>query len=82
MAEYHVGSGVFGIYAGTVNPKRKDGIQTWKTKSEVTDEAINAVRDFMKLQAECEKSNYYSYIWEKDNGDKIVLSLEIKENKK
>lgn len=28
MAEYHVTSGAFGIYAGTVNPKRKDGAQT------------------------------------------------------
>ena len=81
MAEYHVSSGAFGIYAGTVNPKRKDGLQTWKTKTDVTDEAIIAVRDYMKLQAKCEKSNYYSYIWEKENGEKLILSLEIKNEK-
>ena len=39
MAEYHVGCGLFEIYAGTLN---KSG-DTWKDKSVVTDEAISAV---------------------------------------
>lgn len=43
MAEYHVGAGLFGIYAGT----REKNQKYWKNKSCVTDEAIEAVRDYM-----------------------------------
>lgn len=39
MAEYHVGCGVFGIYAGTLN---KTG-DMWRNKSDVTLEAMGAV---------------------------------------
>lgn len=35
MAEYHVGCGIAGIYAGTLN---KQGTE-WLNKSEVTEEA-------------------------------------------
>lgn len=79
MAEYHVGSGMFGIYAGTLNPKRKDGLRTWRNRNNVTDEAIEAVKEYMKNQAIMEKSDFYSYTWNGENGKKIVLSLEIKE---
>lgn len=40
MAEYHVGCGAFGIYAGTLMPKNKG---MWRNKSEVTHEALCAV---------------------------------------
>lgn len=44
MAEYHVGCGLFGtIYAGTMMKQRKDGLQLWRSKSDVTDEAVSAV---------------------------------------
>lgn len=43
MAEYHVGCGAFGIYAGILEKNKK----YWKYKSCVTDEAIEAVRDYM-----------------------------------
>ena len=43
MAEYHVGCGAFAIYAGTLNAKNKN---LWQNKTECTDEAINAVRDY------------------------------------
>ena len=43
MADYHVGAGCFGIYAGTINKKG----DLWQNKTECTDEAINAVRDYM-----------------------------------
>lgn len=46
MADYHVGCGIAGIYAGTV---KKNGIE-WQNKSLVTDEAIDAVRDYLMLQ--------------------------------
>lgn len=39
MAEYHVGCGLLGIYAGTLNPKG----DTWRNKSNVTHEALCAV---------------------------------------
>lgn len=36
MADYHVGAGCFGIYAGTLNKKGN----LWQNKTECTDEAI------------------------------------------
>ena len=44
MAEYHVGCGAFGIYAGTLNSKNKS---LWQNKSEVTNEAISAVAQYL-----------------------------------
>lgn len=43
MAEYHVGTGLFGIYAGTLNPKG----DTWRNKSEVTREALCAAARYL-----------------------------------
>ena len=40
MAEYHVGCGAFGIYAGTLEPRNK---KLWRNKSDVTHEALDAV---------------------------------------
>lgn len=42
MAEYHVGCGIMGIYAGTLSKKG----DMWLHKSEVTDEAFNAVAQY------------------------------------
>ena len=47
MAEYHVRCGAFGIYAGTLEPKNKS---LWRNKSDVTEEAIEAVRDHMVME--------------------------------
>lgn len=44
MPEYHVGCGAFGIYAGTLNSKNKN---LWQNKTECTDEALCAVRDYL-----------------------------------
>ena len=46
MAEYHVGCGLFGIYAGTL---KKNG-EEWLHKSDVTDEAILSVIQHMYFQ--------------------------------
>ncbi len=43
MANYHVGCGITGIYAGTLN---KAG-NMWVNKSDVTDEAIKAVAQYL-----------------------------------
>ena len=48
MAEYHVGNGLAGIYAGTLT---KDKTR-WLNKSDVTDEAIAAVFTWMQDKAE------------------------------
>ena len=44
MAQYHVGCGAFGIYAGTLNSKNKS---LWQNKSDVTHEAVSAVAQYL-----------------------------------
>lgn len=48
MAEYHVGCGMAGIYAGMLN---KQGTE-WLNKSEVTEEARMAVAQYEKERME------------------------------
>lgn len=43
MAEYHVGCGLAGIYAGTLNQTGK----LWRNKSDVTEEALCAVAQYL-----------------------------------
>lgn len=43
QTNYHVGAGIFGIYAGTLNPKG----DTWRNKSEVTNEALGAAAQYL-----------------------------------
>ena len=50
---YHVGLEVFGIYAGTI---RKPG--EWKSKSDVTDEALDSVAGYLLLR---EKEVRFTY---------------------
>lgn len=51
--EYHVGCGMFGnIYAGTMAPPRKDGLQMWRNKSDVTKEAIEAAMGHFIMEME------------------------------
>lgn len=54
MANYHVGCGITGIFAGTLN-KRGD---MWVNKSDVTDEAVSAVAQFLLEHEEAMKFNY------------------------
>lgn len=55
MAEYHVGCGAFGIYAGTLNSKNKN---LWQNKTEVTDEAVSAVAQYLLQESKCMKFDY------------------------
>lgn len=79
MAEYHVGCGAFAIYAGTLNSKNKN---LWQNKSEVTDEAIEAVRDYI---VETELGGFDSekksggYAWTLKDGRTVELRVTIKE---
>lgn len=80
MAEYHVGCGAFGIYAGTLNSKNKN---LWQNKSEVTDEAINAVRDYMiqnELGGYDTEIKTQGYIWTLKDGRIIELRITIKDD--
>lgn len=79
MTKYHVGCGAFAIYAGTLNSKNKN---LWQNKSECTDEAIDAVRDYMVLKLlggydECKSAGY---AWDLKNGKVVELTVAIKES--
>lgn len=79
MAEYHVGAGVFGIYAGTLNKAKT----MWQNKTECTDEAINAVRDHMIDELlgglQCAKAKRSGYEWTLKDGRIVKLLVEITE---
>ena len=79
MAEYHVGCGVFGIYAGITNKGKTE----WKTKTECTDEAIDAVRDYMVSEClggfDCPKGKTGGWTWKLKDGRTVELRVSIKE---
>ena len=78
MAEYHVGCGAFGIYAGTLNARNKN---LWGNKTECTEEAINAVRDYMILNSlgglDCKKATKGGYVWTLKDGRTVALIVSI-----
>lgn len=80
MAEYHVGCGFCGIYAGTLEPKNKN---LWRNKSDVTDEAIAAVRDHMvwELLGGYDSPDAFSggWQWKLKDGRTVELRVTIKE---
>ena len=80
MAEYHIGCGAFGIYAGTLNAKNKN---LWQNKTECTDEAINSVRDYMVQELlggfDCEKATTSGYEWKLKDGRVVELRVTIKQ---
>ena len=45
MAEYHVGCGLFGIYAGTLKKSKES--REWKNKTECTNEALCACAQYL-----------------------------------
>lgn len=73
MAEYHVGAGCFGIYAGTLN-KRGD---MWQNKTECTDEALAAVRDYLFDKIEGGKSEF-GYEWTRKDGRIVTLMVSVR----
>lgn len=78
MTEYHVGCGAFAIYAGTLNKNKT----MWQNKTECTDEAINAVRDYMVQEllggTECKKATDSGYAWTLKDGRTVELRVLIK----
>lgn len=74
MAEYHVGCGIAAIYAGTMKSKDE-----WRNKSEVTNEAIMAVAQFMhSMMPKDEKKFGYTYLLR--NGKHLLISVEEVDN--
>lgn len=80
MAEYHVACCTFGIYAGTLNSRNKS---LWQNKTECTDEAINAVRDYMMIDLlggiDGDQTTG-AYEWTLKDGRVVELRVSIKEN--
>lgn len=79
MAEYHIGCGAFAIYAGTLNSRNRS---LWQNKTECTDEAINAVRDYMLQELlggiDCRKGVSSGYEWPLKDGRVVELRISVK----
>ena len=63
MTEYHVGCGIFGIYAGTLNKDKT----MWRNKTDVTDEACKAVAQYLVDNGEMMDFDY--------NGNRYRMSI-------
>ena len=70
MANYHVGCGLAGIYAGTL---KKSGVE-WLHKSDVTKEAISAVMEHMYFKVPDDKHSY-AYAIKTRDGKYLRLTL-------
>lgn len=74
MAEYHVGCGAFGIYAGTLNKQKT----MWQNKSDVTEEARQAVilyeKDRLEIEKRLKETIEYTFI----NGDVLTVTYALK----
>lgn len=80
--EYHVGAGLFGIYAGTLMPPKEGKPTMWRNKSNVTDEAIGAVRDYMMSEClkEREGKTEGGYEWKRKDGKTVSLMIKVVES--
>ena len=82
MAEYHIGQGLAGIYAGTLKPhKNPNKPIEWKDKTLVTDEAVETVRDWMVFDFlggfDCSKGTQGGYSWKLKDGRTVKLLVSI-----
>lgn len=76
MAEYHVGCGIAGIYAGTLKPKKRD---EWLNKSDVTKEAIEAVLGYMYFKIP-EGEAAFAYGFKMRDGNYARLKVEVSDH--
>lgn len=72
MAQYHVGCGLFEIYAGTL---KKNG-EEWLNKSNVTDEAIKAVTGYMYFKIP-DGETKFGYGMKMRDGNWVRLIIEV-----
>lgn len=78
MAEYHVGCGLFGnVYAGTYATPRKDGLQAWRNKSDITSEAIEAVMGHFIMEMERDDKNKIQKVWGVRGGKNLKVTFEL-----
>jgi len=81
MKKYHIGSGLFGIYAGVLKNDNE-----WKDKSDCTEEAIISVRDYMVDDLlggiNCSKKNKSGYTWKLKDGREVTLEIRIEDSLK
>lgn len=77
MAEYHVGCGAFGIYAGTLNKHKT----MWQNKSDVTEEARQAVIQYEKIRLESQGSLGETAKYTFKNGDVLTVTYKLKKAK-
>ena len=75
MAEYHVGFGFNGIYAGIINKKG----DKWLRKSDVTIEAIDSVLGFMYQQIP-EGKQSTAYAVQTGDGKYAILTAEVSDD--
>ena len=71
MAQYHVGCGLAGIYAGTL---KKSGDE-WLNKNDVTIEAVNSVVQYMYWKIP-EGENEFAYAFKMRDGKYVRLKVE------
>lgn len=82
MAEYHVGCGLFGnVYAGTMAPPRKDGLQMWRNKSDVTQEAVEAVMGHFITEMERDDKTKLEKVWGVIGDKKLKVTFELSTDK-
>ena len=78
MAEYHVACGMAGIYAGTLNKQQTE----WQDKSDVTEEARQAVIQYEKDRLENQGSLGETAKYTFKNGDVLTVTYRLKKAKK
>lgn len=76
MAQYHVGCGLAGIYAGTLKTRKPD---EWLHKSDVTNEAINAVVQYMYFKVP-KGENSFAYGFKMRTGEYVRLKIEVSDH--
>jgi hypothetical protein len=82
MTEYHVGCGLFGnVYAGTYAPPRKDGLQAWRNKSDVTSEAVEAVMGHFVTEMMRENKTEIQKAWKVRGGKTLKVTFELSTDK-
>ena len=82
MAEYHVGCGPFGnVYAWIYAKSRKDCLQAWRNKSDVTSEAIEAVVNHFIIKMEHDGKNKIQKAWGVRGGKTLKVTFELSPGK-
>jgi hypothetical protein len=74
MPKYSVGVGLFGIYAGVLKNENE-----WKDKTQCTDQALEAVRDYLYDEFIKDGETSGGYEWKRKDGKVVELRVTVKE---